>query len=145
MKKILSLLAIISIICVVGCEKVEEKGNYKEGTYFGSYEYESYGAKYVTTSVIYVNEKSKIASVFVDSTYKKDDVNTTKKVLGDAYGMKSTSANNGVIAGGAEWYEQVQKIEEKTIAEQGISWLVMDESNKTDSVSGVTITVDSYY
>ncbi len=145
MKKLLGLLAIVSIVLVVGCEKVEEKGDYKEGTYFGSYEFESHEQKYVTTAVVYVDKTGKIASAFIDSTYLKNEVYTTKKTLGDAYGMKSSSAEQGNIEGGAEWYEQVEKIEEKVVSEQGIDWLVLDEENKTDSVSGVTITVDTYY
>lgn len=145
MKKLLSLLAIVSIMLVVGCEKVEKTGKYKEGTHFGTYQYESYGKKYVTTAVVYVDKTGNITSAFIDSTYFKDDVYTTKKVLGDNYGMKDTSAEQGVIEGGSEWYEQIEQIEKKVVSEQGIEWLVLDESNKTDSVSGVTITVDTYY
>lgn len=144
MKKLLCLLALISVVCVVGCEKVEEKGAYKEGTYFGYNVEESHGEKYVSTAVIYVGENGKIENVFIDSTYTKDGVNTTKKVLGDDYGMKSTSANMGNIEGGAEWYEQIKVLEGKVVAEQGIDWLVLNDSNKTDAVSGVTITVDGY-
>ena len=82
------------------------------------------------------------------STYNKDSANTTKKTLGDAYGMKSTSANMGNIPGGAEWYEQVEKIEEKVVAEQGLDWVKWsDEANTkldVDTISGVTISSDSY-
>lgn len=147
MKKILSLV-LISLFVFTGCEKVEEQGKYKEGTYFGYDEFESYGAKYVTTAVIYVNENGIIKSVYIDSTYNKDSVNTTKKVLGDDYAMKETSSNIGVISGGAEWYEQVLKIEEKVIAEQGLDWVKWTDNEKTkldlDTISGVTITADSY-
>ncbi len=149
MKKFLTLsFVLVGLFIFSGCEKVEEKGIYKEGTYFGSVEYESYGANYVTSAVVYVNENGMIKSVFIDSTYDKDSVNTTKKTLGDAYGMKETSANIGVIPGGAEWYEQVKKIEDKVVAEQGIDWVKWSDEAKTkldvDTISGVTISSDSY-
>ena len=147
MKKLLvSLVAIVTIISVTGCEKVKEtKGIYKEGTYMGYDVYESYGKKYATTAVIYVDNNGVIKSCYIDSTYVKDDVNTTKKVLGDNYGMKTTSANAGVIAGGAEWYEQVKVIEDKVVQEQNLDWVKYDSTNtKLDSVSGVTISADTY-
>ena len=54
----------------------------------------------------------------------------------------------GNIAGGAEWYEQVEKIEEKVVAEQGLDWVKWsDEANTkldVDTISGVTISSDSY-
>src|SRR5574344_1629459 len=101
MKKFLPILA-FALICLVGCTKVNEvTGNYKEGTYFGAKEYESYGVKYVTTATIYVGSDGMIKTCFIDSTYTKDSVNTTKKTLGDAYGMKSASASAGNIPGGA--------------------------------------------
>lgn len=149
MKKILSLFVLtFGFILMTGCEKVEEQGSYKEGTYFGYETYESYGTNYVTTAVVYVNENGLIKSVFIDSTYVKDGENTTKKSLGDDYGMKDTSANMGVIAGGAEWYEQVANIEEKVVSEQGLDWVKWEDSAKTkldvDTISGVTISADSY-
>ena len=149
MKKFLTLcLVMVGLLIITGCEKVEESGKYKEGTYFGSYQYESYGAQYVTTAVVYVDSNGMIKSVYLDSTYNKDGVNTTKKTLGDAYGMKETSANMGNIPGGAEWYEQAKKIEDKVIAEQGISWVKWSDEAKTkldvDTISGVTISSDSY-
>jgi uncharacterized protein with FMN-binding domain len=54
----------------------------------------------------------------------------------------------GNIPGGAEWYEQVEKIEEKVVAEQGLDWVKWsDEANTkldVDTISGVTISSDSY-
>ena len=149
MKKFLTLCFVLAgLLMFTGCEKVEESGNYKEGTYFGSYQYESYGAQYVTTAVIYVDSNGVIKSVYLDSTYTKDSVNTTKKTLGDDYGMKETSANIGNIPGGAEWYEQAKSIEDKVIAEQGTSWVKWSDDAKTkldvDTISGVTISADSY-
>ncbi|HHX17006.1 MAG TPA: hypothetical protein GX725_03770 [Mollicutes bacterium] len=144
MKKIFGILMMLVLIMVTGCTKV---GNYKEGTYTGSVEYESYGSKYVTTALVYVDKDGLIKSCFIDSTYLTSTGEiTTKKVLGDDYGMKETSANIGVIEGGAEWYEQVEVIEKKVVEEQGIDWVkwANEEETELDSVSGVTITADTY-
>ena len=142
MKKI--LISLICLLSLTGCEKIVE-GDYKEGTYMGSDVYTSYGKQYVTTSVIYVDSNGVIKSCYIDSTYVKDGINTTKKVLKDDYGMKETSKNKGVIEGGKEWYEQVKVIEDKVVENQGIDWVKYDETGtKLDGVSGVTITVDSY-
>lgn len=142
MKKI--LISLICLLSLTGCEKIVE-GNYKEGTYMGSDTFTSYGKQYVTTSVIYVDSNGVIKSCYIDSTYVKDGINTTKKVLKDDYGMKETSKNIGVIEGGKEWYEQVKVIEDKVVENQGIDWVKYDETGtKLDGVSGVTITVDSY-
>ena len=144
-KALIVMFALIGMFMFTGCEKV---GKYREGTYFGYDSYESYGTNYVTTAVIYVGGDGMIKTVYIDSTYNKDGVNTTKKSLGDNYGMKETSANIGNIAGGAEWYEQVAKIEEKVVSEQGLDWVKWSDDAKTkldvDTISGVTISSDSY-
>ena len=108
--------------------------------------YESYGKNYVTTAVIYVDENGLIKSCYIDATYDKDGVSTTKKTLGDDYGMKETSANIGVIPGGKEWYEQVKVIEDKVVSEQNLDWVKWQDEEKTklDSISGVTIVADRY-
>lgn len=146
-KAMFTLLLVMALVFMTGCTKVEE-GNYKEGVYFGASEaFESYGNKFVSTATVTVGEDGMIESVFIDSTYNKDGVNTTKKTLGGAYGMKDTSANIGTIEGGAEWYEQINNLEAKIVDEQGLDWLKWsdEEKTKTDSVSSVTITVDTYY
>lgn len=146
MKKLLiSLFMIMNLIVLSGCEKVEEKGKYKEGTYFGYAQEESYGEILTTTAVIYVDKNGILQSVFIDSTYVKDDKITTKKTLGDDYDMKETSASIGVIPGGAEWDEQMNSLENKIVDEQGIEWVKWsnDDSTKLDSVSGVTISADT--
>lgn len=145
MKKIFIVFTFLFAILLTGCENIAA-GNYKEGTYFGSVEFESYGKNYVTTAVVYVGSDGEIKSVFIDSTYIKDEVNTTKKVLGDDYGMKGTSAAKGEISGGAEWYEQVKVIEEKVISSQGLDWVKWQDDEKLylDGISGVTITADTY-
>lgn len=148
MKKIILSLTLLLIVFATGCEKVDEKGAYKEGTYFGSINYESYGKSYVTTATVYVDNTGYIKSVFIDSTYFKDDVYTTKKTLGDEYGMKSASAAAGNIENGAEWYEQISEIEEKVVSEQGLDWVKWSNEEETkldvNTISGVTITADTY-
>lgn len=148
MKKVFQMFIIFTVVLFLGgCEKaVPKQGEYKEGTYMGSVVFESYSKKYVTTAVIYVDEFGMLKSCFIDSTYIKDGVNTTKKTLKDDYGMKATSASVGTIPGGAEWYEQVKVIEDKVIEEQGLSWVKWSSADKTklDAISGVTITADSY-
>ena len=145
MKKILLSLLLLLTIGLTGCEKVEEKGAYKEGTYFGYASEESYGETLTTTAAIYVDANGNLKSVFIDATYIKDGIVTTKKALGDEYAMKETSANIGVIPGGAEWDEQVNTLEEKILAEQGLDWIKWssEDDTKLDSVSGVTISVDT--
>lgn len=151
MKKIKNLFlcfSLISVILFTGCEEVPEKGIYKEGTYFGYAQSESYGTILTTTAVVYVDDLGMIKSVFVDSTYSKTTGTlTTKKTLGDEYGMKDTSAGMGQIAGGAEWYEQVETLEQEIIKQQGINWIKFkeDDNTKTDSVAGVTISIDDIY
>ncbi len=145
MKKIFITFGLLAVIVLTGCEKVDKTGNYKEGTYFGFVNYESYGTNYVTTATVYVAESGNIKSVYIDSTYNKDGVITTKKSLGDDYGMKDTSIQIGVIPGGAEWYEQVAVIEDKVVAEQGLDWVKWsdDANTKLDAISGVTISADT--
>ena len=74
-------------------------------------------------------------------------MDTTKKTLGDDYGMKDTSANIGNIPGGAEWFEQINTLEAKIVEEQGLDWIEWsnEEETETDSVANVTITINTYY
>ena len=140
MKKYLVILTTI-VLCVflfTGCEKVSE-GNYKEGTYYGSV-VDNYGGKdAVATAVVYVDSTGMIKSVFLDTTYTKDDVLTTKKTLGDAYNMKQASEV------GKEWFEQVNLIEAKVVENQNITFMTLDENGKTDTIAGVTMKVDALY
>lgn len=142
-------LLLFSLLLFSGCEKVEKEGIYKTGTYTGVIPYESYGKDYVTTATIYVGKSGNIESCFIDSTYQTEDGTiTTKKALKDDYAMKETSANIGVIPGGAEWYEQVEQIEKKVLEAQNLDWVKWTDSNQTkldlDVISGVTITADTY-
>lgn len=140
MKKYIMILMLG--VLLTGCEKVETEplGDYKEGTYLGS-AVDSYGGSENTAfAVVYVDKNGMIKSVYVDTTYTKDMVVTTKKVLQDHYGMSS-------IAGTKEWDEQVQLLEQKIVEHQGIDFITWkdDEKTTTDSVSGVTIKIDAMY
>lgn len=134
------------LLFMTGCsvESISEVGNYKEGTYLG-FSIDS-TETYTSFVVLNVTENGKIDSIYIDVTYPNGDTYSTKKIIGDDYGMKSTSAGFGVIDGGAEWYEQVNTLEKKIIEEQGLDWLVFNEDETTtDSVSGVTIKVNGLY
>lgn len=140
MKKYFSI-AVVLVLCLfvfTGCEKVNE-GKYKEGTYFGSYQ-DSYGnGDSVATAVVYVDSNGLIKSVFLDTTFTKGSALTTKKALGDDYGMKPKSE------AGKEWYEQVNLIEAKVIENQDISFITLDDNGKTDAIAGVTMKVNALY
>lgn len=139
MKNILKLLFCL-LLCVFlfGCEKVN-KSEYKEGTYYGSVVDNYGGTNNVATAVVYIGSDGLIKSVFLDTTYTKNGVNTTKKTLGLDYNMKSSSEV------GKEWYEQVSLIESKVIENQNISFIKLDDNGKTDTIAGVTIKIDALY
>lgn len=139
MKKYLGLLiAFVCIFTICGCEKVSE-GKYKEGTYYG-YVIDNYGgAENAATAVVYIDSNGLIKSVFLDTVYTKDGVNTTKKSLGNDYGMKARSE------AGKEWYEQVELLEKKVVENQGTSFITINNDGKTDAVAGVTMKVDALY
>ena len=140
MKKYLGIafMIVLSVFLLSGCEKVGE-GNYKEGTYVGAYTDDYGGAKNTALAVVYVDSNGLIKSVYLDTTYVKDGVNTTKKTLGNDYGMKARSE------AGKEWYEQVNIIESKVVEKQDISFIKIDDGGKTDTIAGVTMKIDALY
>ena len=134
MKKLFYLLvAVLAITVVSGCEKVE---TYKEGKYTGTAVDTYNGENNTATAVVTVDEKGKIVSVNLDTTYQ----GTTKKTLKNDYNMKKFNPN---AAG--EWYEQVGKLEEAVVEHQGISFLTLKDDGTTDTVSGCTIKIDALY
>lgn len=139
MKKLLSLLLVT--VMLTGCGS----NSLKEGTYEGSAVDTFGGQENTATAKITIDAEGKITDVYLDTTYTKDGVETTKKTLGNEYGMKETSANKGVIEGGAEWFEQVEALEQAVIDNQGIDFLNVDEDGYTDAVSKCTIKVDALY
>jgi len=134
MKKIRNLICIFALVLLVGCSK-----GYKEGEYTGI-AIDSYGGQENTASAqISIDSEGQIIGVYLDTTYTKDGVQTTKKTLKDDYNMMS----NPNAAG--EWYEQVEKLEQAVIDNQGIDFLNLDEDGYTDAVSGCTIKIDALY
>lgn len=136
MKKLIVIISTLFLINIVtGCEVVT--GEYKEGTYFG-YSYDSEYDAYAT-AVIYVDSTGSIKSVFIDTTYinkeKSSTTLSTKRVEGDDYKMKIYNSN---AAG--EWYEQVEKIEKYVVENQKLD-VELDNSGKTDAISGATINI----
>ena len=136
MKKLIVIISTLFLINIVtGCEVVT--GEYKEGTYFG-YSYDSEYDAYAT-AVIYVDSTGSIKSVFIDTTYinkeKSSTTVSTKRIEGDDYKMK---IYNSSAAG--EWYEQVEKIEKYVVENQKLD-VELDNSGKTDAISGATINI----
>lgn len=134
----IAFMIMLSVLLLSGCEKVGE-GKYKEGTYLGTYTDNYGGSKNTAIAVVYVDSNGLIKSVYLDTTYVKDSVNTTKKTLGNDYGMKARSE------AGKEWYEQVNLLESKIIESQDLSFIKLDEDGKTDAVAGVTMKIDALY
>lgn len=137
MKKYLfvTLSLFLCLFVFAGCEKVES-GKYKEGTYFGYVEDDYSKPSAIATAVVYVNENGMIKSVFLDTTYTKDELLTSKKALGSEYGMLKASEVK------KEWYEQVNLIEAKVIENQDTSFITFNDEGKTDTIAGVTMKVD---
>lgn len=135
MKKVLSLLLVT--VLLTGCGS---KG-LKEGIYEGS-AVDNYGDQENTaTAKITVDENGKITDVYLDTTYTKDGVETTKKTLGKDYGMYGHPYGSQT----AEWFEQVEALEQAVIDNQGIDFLNVDEDGYTDAVSKCTIKIDALY
>lgn len=136
MRKIKYLLCLLAVTLLVGCSS-----GYKEGEYTSS-AVDSYGGENNTaTAVVKVDSEGKITSVYLDTTYTKDGVATTKKTLKEDYGMLNHPYGSTV----GEWYEQVEKLEQAVVEHQGIDFLKLDEDGKTDAVSGCTIKIDALY
>jgi len=141
MKKVKYLLCIFALVLLVGCSK-----GYKEGEYTGT-AIDSYGGQENTASAkITIDSEGKITDVYLDTTYTytNDDgvsVSTTKKTLGDDYGMYNHPYGSTV----GEWDTQVEALEQAVIDNQGIDFLNLDDDGYTDAVSGCTIKIDALY
>lgn len=136
MGKKIVLVMVIGLMLLSGCSK-----GYKEGTYMGS-AVDNYGGQSNTaTCEITVDSDGKITKVYLDTTYTKDGVETTKKALGSDYGMYGSPYGSQI----GEWYEQVNALENNVIENQGLDGVKLDSDGYTDTVSGCTIKIDALY
>lgn len=141
MKKIKYLICVFALILLAGCSD-----GYKEGEYTGTAT-DSYGGQENTASAkITIDSEGKITDVYLDTTYTYTNedgvsVSTTKKTLGDDYGMYNHPYGSTV----GEWDTQVEALEQAVIENQGIDFLNLDEDGYTDAVSGCTIKIDAMY
>ena len=130
------LMGVIGIALLSGCSK-----GYKEGIYTGT-AIDSYGGQNNTaTAIVTVDKNGKITDVDLDTTYTKDGVETTKKKLGDSYGMYGGEYGSQV----GEWYQQVEALEKNVVDNQGLDKIKMNDEGYTDAVSGCTIKIDALY
>lgn len=130
------LMGVIGIALLSGCSK-----GYKEGIYTGT-AIDSYGGQNNTaTAIVTVDKNGKITDVDLDTTYTKDGVETTKKKLGDSYGMYGGEYGSQV----GEWYQQVETLEKNVVDNQGLDKIKMNDEGYTDAVSGCTIKIDALY
>lgn len=137
MKKLLSLLLVT--VMLTGCGS----NSLKEGTYEGS-AVDNYGGQENTaTAKVTIDKDGKITDVYLDTTYIHNGEETTKKTLGNEYGMKKGNSDYGQAD--YEWFEQVEALEQAVIDNQGIDFLNVDEDGYTDTVSKCTIKVDALY
>ena len=137
MKKLLVIALMAILLTGCGSDKL------KEGTFEGS-AIDTYGGEENTaTAKVTIDSEGKITDVYLDTTYTKDGVETTKKTLGNEYGMKTGNSEYGSAE--YEWYEQVEALEKAVIDNQGIDFLNLDEDGYTDAVSTCTIKIDALY
>lgn len=132
------------IFMFTGCEEMPEKGIYKEGTYFGTSEYELVGMKFTTTATIYVNDYGFIKSVFIDSTCLDGNVSSTRKSLKNTNAL---SANPEELVSNDSWDKQIDIIEKSIIKEQDLNFIKWenDEKTITKSIDGVTMPIKDVY
>lgn len=120
MKKI--LFALITIIALTGCSLTgTETGDYKEGVYFG------FDADSNYTAAVTIDKDGNIAGVLIDAAYiepgscvieeEEPTCNaSTKRILGDAYGMARTD-------GQLEWFEQADAFAAAVVENQGLDFV----------------------
>jgi len=136
MNKKICLLGILGLVLLSGCSK-----GYTEGVYNGTAADNYGGQSNTATAKVTVDSDGKITDVYLDTTYTKDGIVTTKKVLGTDYGMYGSPYGSQV----GEWYEQVEALEENVVENQGLDGIKLDSEGYTDTVSGCTIKIDALY
>lgn len=122
-KNLLPLLILMVLFTSCGNKQLKE----------GIYEASNTTPESTVTAKVTIDDKGKITDVYFDETSK----DTTKKSLGDNYGMKS---EHGSKIG--EWYEQAISLENAIIENQGVEFITLDKNGKTDAISGCTIKID---
>lgn len=136
MNKKICIMGLAGLFLLSGCSK-----GYAEGVYTGT-AIDNYGGQNNTaTAIVTVDANGKITDVNLDTTYTKDGVQTSKKVLGTDYGMYGVPYGSQV----GEWYEQVEKLEDNIVDNQGLDGVKIDSDGYTDTVSGCTIKIDALY
>lgn len=136
MNKKIFFTTVIGLLLLSGCSK-----GYNEGVYTGT-AIDNYGGQSNTaTAIVTIDSNGKITAVDLDTTYTKDGIETTKKTLGNDYGMYGVPYGSQV----GEWYEQVEALEQNVVANQGLTGIKIDGDGYTDTVSGCTIKIDSLY
>lgn len=136
MKNKILLISLIGVLLLTGCSK-----GYAEGIYTGS-AVDNYGGQNNTaTAIVTIDSNGKITDVYLDTTYTKNGVETTKKALGTDYGMYGNPYGSQV----GEWYQQVEALEEAIVNSGGLDGIKLDSDGYTDTVSGCTIKIDALY
>lgn len=139
MKKVF-FLALTTVLLFSGCQSKQ----LKEGVFEGSATDTYGGAENTATAKVTIDQEGKITDVYLDTTYTTaEGVQTTKKQLGNDYGMKEGNSAYGEAQ--YEWFEQVEALEQAVIDNQGIDFLNIDEDGYTDAVSSCTIKIDALY
>jgi major membrane immunogen (membrane-anchored lipoprotein) len=133
MRKFL-LVALVSLVLLSGCGNKLKSGVY-EGSAVDDYNNENN----LATAKVTIDENGKITDVYLDTTYTKDGIETTKKTLKDEYGMYNNSYGSQI----GEWYTQVEALEKAIVEHQGVEFLNLDEDGYTDAVSSCTIKISA--
>lgn len=151
----LLLLLVVATFGLASCKKEESKEFAVDGQ-FTAYEAQVYDnapqVTYVTVTIkdgkisgynIDVRQGKRTAPAVEGGDYSFAWNEKTKKELGYDYGMKETSANIGVIEGGAEWFEQAAKVEAYLLKNGSTSLDTVKVGDafvpKVDGLAGVTV------
>jgi len=138
---LIMIMALFALVALSACGK-------KEYPYDGEFTAFKYADEVDASDLTWVTvtvEKGKVVSYYIDVLqYKNGEfLEKSKKELGYEYGMKETSANRGVIEGGAEWFEQAAVIE-AAFLKDGPAKLSLDKDDHIDGLTGATITGKTY-
>ena len=128
MKKL--TIAALALVMLTACGSSTKTGTAEK-------EIDNHGETEIV-SVEVTLEGDKITALTIDETYNGQT--TTKRELGDDYGMKGYSSTLGNIENGGEWYEQADYLQ-NYIIENGIDAVELDESGYPtgDLTAGCTI------